>query len=277
MLPGLLDIALGSLRLASLSVIALLLPILIQLFVLFFVGWLFKTLVGLVWPSIQSYLGLIGVPIHELSHAFGFLITLGGVKAIKLLFGGTHRDAFVVPSRSYFLANTVAPLAPLFGGTLVLWLTARHIIPGFEVPVLALPQLGLESAAQPSLVLQESLEYLVHFFQTIYSNLPHLEWKNWRTFMGLYVALSMGFSIAPSVPDLKILLKSLPLFLILVWGIFVLIYLWGNAEARFVTLQQSAEPLLLQFSAAMTYATVLSGLGVLIFLPLRIWQKLRQG
>ena len=137
---------------------------------------------------------------------------------------------------------------------LVLWLTAVYIIPGFEAPTVSPPQLDLESAASLGTVLQETMDYLAQFLQTAYQKLPGLQWDNWRTYVGLYIAFSVGIGIAPSDADLKIMLGALPLAALLVLGLFTLLYLSGDVEATFVTLQQVLWPPLLKFSTAITYA-----------------------
>jgi len=162
-------------------------------------------------------------------------------------------------------------------GVLVLWLTAAYIIPGFEAPTIPPPQLDLESAASFGTVLRETMDYLAQFLQTAYQKLPGLQWDSWRTYVGLYIAFSAGIGIAPSSADLRILIGALPVAILLILGLFALLYLSGDVEATFVTLQQALWPALLKFSTAVTTAFVLASLGVLIFLPLRLLQKAREG
>jgi len=274
--PELLDTAAGALRLAVLFFTALFLPVMLQLLLLFAAGWAFRGLAYRVSSTIATLLDLIGVPIHELSHALGCIVTLCGVAAIKLLIDELGY-AFVQPKRLNFLGRIVVSLAPLFAGVLVLWLTAAYIIPGFETPTVSPPQLDLESAGSLGTVLRETMDYLGKFLRTAYQKLPGLQWDNWRTYVGLYIALSAGIGIAPSDADLKIMLGALPLAALLILGLFALLYLSGDAEATFDALQQALWPPLLKFSTAVTYAFVLTSLGILIFLPLRLLQTAREG
>jgi hypothetical protein len=273
--PELLDTTLSALRLAIGFVTALFLPVMLQLLLLFVAGWAFRGLAYRV-STIATLLDVIGVPIHELSHALGFLLTFCGVASIKLLIDELGY-AFVVPKRSNILGRIVASLAPLFGGVLVLWLAATYVIPGFEAPTVSPRQLDLNSVASLGTVLGESMAYLERFLRTAYLNLSGLQWGSWRTYVGLYIAFSVGIGIAPSTDDLKILRAALPLAALLILGLFALLYLSGDAETVFVTLQQSLWPSLLRFSTAVTYAFVLTSLGMLIFLPLRLLQKVREG
>lgn len=276
MTPDLFDTAIGALRLALLFTVGLFLPLLLQLSLLFFVAWVFKELVPRVSIIATSLLSLVGVPIHEFSHAIGDLITFVGVAAIKPLIVDQH-GAFSIPRRPHFLGNIVSTLAPMFGGILVLWLTAVYVIPGLEATAATLPELDLEAAASFETVIRESMGYLEYFVRAAYDNLTDLQWASWRTYVGLYIALSVGIGLAPSSQDLRILLRSLPLAFIFVFGLFVWLYLSGDAESRFLTLQEGIVPHLLKFSTAATYAFMLTTLGVFVFLPLRIWQRLRVG
>jgi hypothetical protein len=273
---NLLDTALGALHLSLLFFVALFLPVILQLLLLFVSGWFLFRLAFRLSPTLGYLLGLIGVPIHEFSHALGALFTLCGVAAVKPLIDELGY-AFVSLRRSNFVGRIVTSLAPLLGGTFVLWLTARYIIPGFEIPTVSAPQLTLENAASLNTVVQEAMNYLGHLVQTAYYDFPSLQWENWRTWVGLYIALSVGIGVAPSGEDLKILLGGLPIAILLIFGLFVWLYSSGNAESSFLALQEGLAPHLLRFSTAVTYGFVLTALGVLVFLPLRLWQKLRSG
>ena len=275
MSPDLLDTTLDVLRMALLYAVALFFPVMLQLLLLFATGRLFFSLATGISSFITTFLVAIGTPVHEFSHAVGCLITFSGVAAIKLV-SDEVSTASVTPKRWHVVSRIVAALAPLFGGTLVLWLTATHIIPGFQTPTIAPPQLDLESAASLGMVLREALDYLGRFVQAAYEGLPGLQWGNWRTYVGLYIAFSVGMGIAPSDQDLKIMMVALPLATLLGVGAFALFYLVGDAESQFAAFQQGLWPHLLRFSTAVTYAFVLTSLGILVFLPLRLFSEVRR-
>jgi hypothetical protein len=273
--PDLFDTAVDVLRLALLYAVALFLPLTLQLLLLFAAGRLFVKVVRGIASAIITLLVAIGTPLHELSHALACLVTFTGVAAIKLV-SDEAGVANVKPKRANPIGAIAVSLAPLFGGTLVLWLTATHIIPGFESPTIPPPQLSLESAASLGMVLREALDYLGRFVQTAYESLPGMQWDSWRTYAGLYIAFSVGLGIAPSGQDLRIMLTALPLATLLGVGAFALFYLVGDAEAQFAALQQGLWPHLLKFSTAVTYAFVLTSLGILVFLPLRLFSEVRR-
>jgi hypothetical protein len=257
-------------------IVALFLPLIVQLFLLYVAGWAFFKTVKRVSPTLVSWLGLVGSPIHELSHALACLLTLSRVRVVKLL-GDWVSPGFVIPKRPNFLTNFTAGLAPLFGVTLVLWLTAVYIIPGFKVPVAMPPQLNLDSAAAAGTVIKASLDYVVQLAKTAFRSLPYLQWDNWRTYLGLFIAFSLALGLAPSPKDLGRLAVGLPIAIGLGLVVLVLLYLSGNLATVLATLQRTLLPQLLSFSTAVTYALLLTFLGVVIFLPLGLLQKLRSG
>jgi hypothetical protein len=271
--PDLLETAFGALRLSVLFTLALFLPMLLQISLLLFAGWALNGLAGFFRP-LRSLLGLIGTPTHELSHAAASIVTLCGVNAIKLL-SDDAGVAFVEPKRSHFIQRILVGLAPLLGGVLVLWLVAIYMIPGFEAPAISPPQLDLDSAGSLGTILRESLDYLGRFLEASFSNLSALQWDNWRTYVGLYIALSVGAGIALSSSDRRYLLQGLPAALLLSWIVFAALYLSGDVESRFLALQEWLVPHLLSFSTVATSAFILSIIGIIVLLPLALWRRLR--
>lgn len=276
MAEGLFDTALGALRLALLFTAGLFLPVILQLLLLFGVSRIFLRLAELVLHRGVYFLALVGVPVHELSHALALLVTFSGLNSIALLPDPATGVAPTTYSRPNSLGDVLSSLAPLFGCTLVLWLAARYIVPGFELSTVAPPLLDPQDAASPGTLIEASLDYLGQVLKTAYSSLPALEWGNWRTYLGLYVALSVGMAIAPSTQDLKNMLGGLPFFLFLILGLFVWLYLSGDAEQVFLTLQQKLQPFLQGLTSAITYAFVLTSLGALILAPFRLWQRMSE-
>ena len=235
MIPDLFDTAANILRLAGLSFIALFFPVMLQLLLLFATGRLLFRVVHGISSSISTLLAAIGTPLHELSHALACLLTFTGVAAIKLV-SDEAKGAHVKPKRANPLGGVAVSLAPLFGGTLVLWLTATYIIPGFDTPTILPPQLDLRGAASLGAVLREALDYLGRFVQAAYEGLPGLQWGSWRTYVGLYIAFSVGTSITPSGQDLRIMIAALPLATLLGLGAFALFYVMGDVEAQIAAL-----------------------------------------
>jgi hypothetical protein len=235
--------ALEMVLLSSAFAVALFLPLVLELFLVYVAGWAFFKIVRQVSPALVSWLGLIGSPVHELSHALACLLTLSSVRVVKLL-GDRVGPGFVIPKRPNFLTRIIAGLAPLLGGTLVLWLTAVYIIPGFQVPTLVPPQLNLEGAVTLAAVVKASVGYVAQLAQTALRSLPYLQWENWRTYLGLLIAFSVALGLAPSPKDLGSLATGLPIAIALGLLLVVLVSLSGNTAAILEALQQTLLPLL---------------------------------
>jgi hypothetical protein len=268
-----LDTAIGAARLSLLFTVALFLPVLLQLSLLLAAGWALNGLAGFS-GFVQSLLGLVGAPLHELFHATASLVTFCGVNAIKLL-SDSASVAFVEPRRSHFLQRILVGLAPLLGGIFVLWLTATYVLPGFEAAAVPLPELDLITAASLDTLLRESLDYLGLFSELALGNLSTLQWDSWRTYVGLYIALSVGAGIMLSQRDRQYLVRGLPAALILTWIVFAVLYLSGDAESRFLVLQEWFLPHLVNLTTVATSAFFLSIIGIIILLPLALWRRLR--
>jgi hypothetical protein len=273
MLAEVLDILLGALRFALLTVIVLFLPVIVQLLLLFWASRILDKFVATISGTLYTLLNLVGTPIHEFSHAVGFLLTFSGVVALKpLLEPGI--DAFAAPRKPPPLPLRGVPaLAPLFGGILVLWLTARYVLPGFQVPEVALPVLELEDAATLGQVVTSTLDYMLRYASAVLQGLGALQWTNWRTYLGLYFAVSVGIGTAPSPPDVKYFVAALPVTLFLLYALFVPVYLLGDLEGRFVAVQQLLVPPLLAFSTVVIYALLLTLFGIVLCVLLWFLQR----
>jgi hypothetical protein len=201
-------------------VTGLLLPILLQVTLLLLSIWALKRLVAGVSSTVILLLGLVGSPVHEFSHALASLLTSSRIDAITPLVGESW-SASVAVKRSNVLTNLITPIAPLIGCTLVLWLTGAYVLPDFQASAVTPPHLGLESAASCCTVLRESLAYLGRFLETVYRAPPGFAWGERQTYLGLYVAVTVGTGIAPSSADLKIWAKSLQIALLLFIGLVI--------------------------------------------------------
>jgi hypothetical protein len=272
MVADLLDALWGGLQL-TLRFGVLLLPLILQFALLLASGWALGRLVFGFSITVGSLLSLIGTPVHELLHTAASIIALCGVAVIKLL-SDSAGVAFVQTKRSNFVQRILVGLAPLLGGAFVLWLTATYIVPGFRLPRVAEPQAGLNGEVALITIAWESVQYIWQSLVEALRNLPSLEWDNWRTYVGLYTALSMGMGIVPSSADWKYLLRGLPVALVLTWIAFCLVYYDGKGPGEFQALTESLLPHLQNLSSAVTYAFVLTVIGVVIFAPLVLVKRL---
>jgi hypothetical protein len=271
MAQDLVGAALGALRLSILVTVALFLPVFVQFLLLFVAGRFLHRLTSSSW-DMYSFFGLIGTPVHELSHAAASLITLGGVRAVKLL-SDQKNAGFVATRRSNPVQQVLTGMAPLLGCTLVLWLTATYVIPGFGSTPVSMPRLSLGSLTSAGKVLEQAVAYLGHFLESAFAALPDLQWGNWRTYVGLYIAFSTGAGLALSSADLKNLFQGLLWLFVMSWVVALLLYVLGDVEAKFVAVQDWLLPHLLSLSRATSYAFLLTALGVVALLPLGLLSR----
>jgi hypothetical protein len=276
MSPALLDTMAGILGFSLAFFSALVLPLALQLLLLYLVGWAFNSLIYAILPIVGSFLELIGTPIHEFSHAIGCLITFCGVQAIKPL-SDRSGTAGVIPAHPNFLTSLAAGLAPLIGGTLVIWLTATYVIPGFQIPSLPPLQVSAEEASSAGATFRASMDYLSNFVKAPYRALPHLDWGNWRTYIGLYIALSTSLQLTLSKADRSFLLQGILYALVLGLLASTWLYLSREPAQRLISWQQTILPHLLAFSTAVSAAFFLTSLGVIVLFPLAFIRGVREG
>jgi len=272
--PDLATALLEVLRLTLVMVVALFLPLLLELTLLLIAGNAFRGLSGSTFANLSYVMELVGVAVHEFSHAAATLITLGRVEAVKPLLDG-ETDAFVAFSHANVLTRFVAGIAPLLGGLGVLWLTGEYVIPDFTIPSVALPQFDIGQMTLGGVVV-EILHFLGSYFDATLRGLLHLPWGEWRTYAGLYVALSVASCIAPSDIDLKIFRRALPAVLLLLVLVVGTVYGLGDSKTWFERVQAGLLPRLLGFSTAVGMAFALTFFGILLFLPFRLYLSVRR-
>ncbi len=273
MTPDLAHILVEILRLTLVMAVALFLPLLIQLYLLLILGATFRKLAHKTAHRLADFLELVGVVIHEFSHAAVALITLARVHAVKPLFDGKH-DASVQFSGGNLLTSVLGGLAPLFGGLTTLWLIGHYVIPDFEIPAVALPTFDLTTMTLGSMVV-EILRFLGKYFEAVFRGLLHLPWSQWRTYAGLYFALSVSSCIAPSSVDLRLVKRALPAVLGVLILVVSLVYVLGDVSHWFEAVQARLLPRLLGFSTMVGTAFALTFFGMLLFLPFRVMRSLR--
>ncbi len=129
---------LAILKLEVLFVGGLLLPLIVQLLILYLASrglWVFTQRFFGRWVWLM--LAFVGVPVHELSHAVAFLLTGAGVRRVVLFaprglpeYGGAA--GVVVPARTpSTFSRIISSVAPFFGCSLAAWLILHLLLPDF--------------------------------------------------------------------------------------------------------------------------------------------------
>ncbi|NDJ53157.1 MAG: hypothetical protein GYB68_08755 [Chloroflexi bacterium] len=270
------------LQIELLFLVALMLPLTLQLGVLFLIGrslWTFtqRQFGRIVW----LVLAVIGIPIHELSHAFAFVITGAGVQKIVLFnpkglpeYGGA--TGVVVPARQpSLLSRLLASIAPFFGCSILAWLLLILLLPGFGDVVInaQVDWSQLESGG----LLAVGADILLAYGRSLWDVLLALQWNDWRTYLAVYIAASLGMGAVPSAEDFKVFFPAIGLVLLILFPVFALIYWLGDAQSVFGVAQQALNVVLLPIGTALTYATLLAGLALLLLLiAWPVWNQLRR-
>lgn len=268
---------LTALQLEFVFIAALLLPLLLQLIALYATSRALWTFTGRRFGrGVWALLALIGVPLHELSHAIAFLLTGAGVQRVVLFaprglpeYNGA--TGVVVPARKPSgFSRLVSSLAPFFGCSLAAWLVLRLLLPGFDVTQ-NIPTLSL-AAVQSGGFGQAVGQIFSGYASGLIDAFTGLNWLDWRTWLAIYLGASMGMGAAPSAEDFKLFFPALLGLLVILLPVFALLQTFSDPQTAFTTAQNVSAGGLLPISAAITTAT-LFGLIVLavlvVLLPLR--------
>lgn len=153
-------------------------------------------------------LAFVGTVIHEASHAVAVILCGAKLREVKL-FKPNRRNGtlgYVTYNRTNYVASVIIGLAPLVGNTLALMFFARYLtdVGGSDVVF------GNVSSAG------SVISDIFHIFANGLLMLAGLDYAKTGTWLFLYLALSTGTGVAPSVQDVK---TALP-------GIAVLAIFW---------------------------------------------------
>ncbi len=189
---------------------------------------------------IFRFLTLPGVIVHELSHAAGFILT--GYKIEKISFGLKNPDegAYVKPAGRYmpftipFIADMITSFAPPVAGSLIL--------------ILLLKWLGL----MPTVSMNSVEGMLTSFINAIWYIIKNADYFSLKTYVALFLAMSIGAELAPSRVDLRHAVPNT------FWSLLILVSL--SSVCRFSRALDELMGVLLNFLDA-----IIISLSVLIF------------
>lgn len=250
-----------------LFVLAVFLPLVIQLVVLYVVS-------RALWRFTQRFFGrwlwlvlaLFGVPVHELSHAAAFILTGAGVRRVVLFaprglaeYGGA--TGVVVPRRQpSVLSRLVASVAPFFGCSLAAWLVLRLLLP--DVPggqpggFLTIEELHTSGLGE--LVVGMAGRYLWSLLEAF----VRLDWRDWHTYPAVYLAASLGMGAAPSAEDFKRFFPALTGLLVVFLPVFALLQVLGGVEAALEVTQGVLDGLFIPVGSVLGYATLFGAIAL---------------
>jgi hypothetical protein len=256
------------LRIEALFVLALCLPLLVQLVALYLISralWGFtRRFFG---RGLWLVLALIGVPVHEISHAIAFILTGAGVQRMVLFaprglpeYGGA--TGVVVPRRPpSALSRLIASVAPFFGCSLAAWLVLRVLLPGLALSrtTAALTLASLETTGLG----QTAIDVLGGYLRGLVGTFTQLAWGDWRTFLALYLAASLGMGAAPSAEDFRRFFPAMLGLLALLLPVFAVIQVFGDAETALATTRAVLGMLIIPVGSTLSYATLFALIALL--------------
>lgn len=261
----LLDIA----KIELLFIFALFVPLILQLVALFVVSKLLWNFTHRQFgKGVWTAFALVGVPIHELSHAIAFILTGAGVQKMVLFAPKglpEHNGAtgVVVPKRKpSTLSLLVASIAPLFGCTLLAWLVLVLLLPQF-VTTEAVPTIEIQDLNQVNL-LQVIGDVLTGYVVSLFNTLLGINWLDWRTYLALYLVASLGMGAAPSAADFKYFFPALGIVLLFLYPVFGFLVITGDPAAALMAVQSLVGGLTLSISVAVNYATLFALVALIL-------------
>lgn len=226
---------------------------------------------------VQIVTGVVGTPVHELSHALFCLIFGHRITEMKLFTPNADDGSLGHVSHSYRkknlwhqLGNFFIGIAPILGGTAMLLLLLRLLLPATFSGVTGALAYGGSSifGGSGGFSLEALLLTVKEMLKALFLPSNFLSWE-WYVYMILAVFILMHMEISPS--DIRSgLLGFLYFALIFLVADAVLAYVFPGALFAFTAGVISAGAYLLSF---LSLSVLLSLLMALISLPVRLIRR----
>ncbi len=213
-------------------------------------GWYLVTM----WP---------GVVVHELSHFVGCLITFTKVYKVRLFYPSGSSLGFVQHERVHNpITKIVISIAPLFGGTAVIWLLTKWLWPDLYAMQLTSLHQAVSDVTSWDTFFSITSYYANQFWMYIKDLVLQFDFTRWQTYVFIYAMLSLSSHAAPSKEDLKHTY----------WGIgglaviFTFLYIldqWLQASITWTIIQWLTKPISLA-AAFLAYGVIFAALSVVL-------------
>ncbi|WP_158678249.1 hypothetical protein [Pseudoalteromonas sp. T1lg23B] len=213
------------------------------------------------------FTGILGVPIHELSHAATAILFNHNVRAISLFKPNRQTGELGCVEHSY--SNTAyqqvgcffVAIAPLFGGALALYLLNYFLFPQLND---WLANIHINT----TLSMAEALHALtaVLWFAD-YTTIVHYFNFSWSHGIWLYAACAISLHMSPSRADLRNMWPGLFLLLSIVFVLFI--FVPTGVHSLGIELQKAS----IIFARMLLLATVLSAIPLLLLCVMLVVKK----
>ena len=137
-----------------------------------------------------------GLIVHEMSHILACLLTGATVKEASLIDAGREGRVTHTKPAIPVLGQALISLAPMIGCGACLWL----VTVGFLQPVSDQFALGHEL---PKELLKPEVcaKYLVDILTEMWAAVANADYRNWRTYLFIYLAVTLVIYLSPSRRD----------------------------------------------------------------------------
>ena len=188
----------------------------------------------------QYATGIIGTPIHELSHALACVVFGHKIKEMKLFQIDRKSRTLGYVSHTYnrknlyhVIGNYFIGVAPILVGTFFLCLMMKILLPsafaGFAVHLREFSALQTEGFSFAWIL--EALDVFLGAVKSLFSSVS----VGWQFWVFLVLALCISFHMSLSGPDIKSALSALPLLLLLLAAVHaILFWIPGGIYGAFV-------------------------------------------
>lgn len=207
--------------------------------------------------------GVIGVPIHELSHGIFAFLFRHKISKIKLFqrpdlngIMGYVRHSYNQNSIYQQVGNFFIGIAPIFGGTISIVTLMRFIIPETYNKFIQV----LVKSINVTEISKDSMEGIINSYLYLIKNIFSLQnFKNPYFYIFIFLTISISSHISLSSADIKGASKGL-------WVIFLILFILNLIGVRTVMLESIIIKYNILISGILTISIILSFVTYLISL-----------
>ncbi len=261
-------------------------------------GIILRLLMRFTQNQLERHLGRIamylvaplGVIVHELSHYISMRLTGQQVEKAKLYAPDpkTGQLGYVQPTPSnennptIWLSRVITSLSPILGGTLILFLLTRFLVPDFKLPDAQIASSHLFAAE----VQADSVHYafypedwIGYLWDLLQQLIATVDWRSPRGLIYGYSVFSVASHMAPSSQDLRVARRALVSAILVIAPFLAFSSLLSHRGTA--TIVMAAAPPVAGLTSIMNLAAAISAgvflLTFLVTLPLAILRRLLSG
>ena len=184
----------------------------LQAIVLYLISEYLHRSLSLASKTLYVVLMLPGTIVHEISHAVVALLMGARITKFSVIpSGDTLGHVEYTAPKIPLIGNAAISIAPLIGCPAILLLISRYFGVHFDIP-----PASFDILAESRFLLDGTLSFITG-----------LDYLNWKTYVFLYLALTLGAGAAPSKTDI---ISMLPGLIVIIATIYSLNYFGVNIQ-----------------------------------------------